>query len=63
MASVGPISVGIRIVDEFFMYKEGVFDHKSCQSNKRHALLIVGYGVFNGKDYWLVKNRQVHRGD
>lgn len=56
VASVGPISVGIRLVKEFSLYKEGVFDHKSCQSNERHALLIVGYGVFNGKDYWLVKN-------
>lgn len=56
VASVGPIAVGIHFVEKFYLYKEGVFDHKFCQSNEGHALLIVGYGVFNGKDYWLVKN-------
>lgn len=57
VASVGPISVGIRVDDAFLMYKEGVYDSQNCQNtNSFHAVLIVGYGVFNGKDYWLVKN-------
>jgi len=22
-----------------------------------HSLLIIGYGTYKGKDYWLLKNR------
>ncbi|UYV60937.1 hypothetical protein LAZ67_1002886 [Cordylochernes scorpioides] len=58
VATIGPISVGIDASsDAFHQYKGGVLDVPDCSSFFiGHAVLIVGYGTENGKDYWLVKN-------
>ena len=35
-----------------------LFDSSSCSNTiLNHAMLVTGYGSYNGKDYWLVKNR------
>jgi hypothetical protein len=32
-----------------------VYEDKDCNPDKLdHAVLLVGYGTENGKDYWLV---------
>lgn len=59
VANVGPISVGIAVTTDFLFYAEGVFDNPECSSaveDQAHAVLAVGYGTENGKDYWLIKN-------
>ncbi|XP_061164738.1 procathepsin L-like [Saccostrea echinata] len=58
VASVGPITVCIDASKQtFHLYKEGVYDDDTCSSLIfDHAVLVVGYGVYQGKDYWLVKN-------
>lgn len=63
VASVGPITVCIDASQPSFqLYKGGVYDEQSCNPIVfDHAVLIVGYGVYQGKDYWLVKNRQVFK--
>ena len=39
-------------------YQRGIFDEPNCSVSKvTHAMLAVGYGRSNGKDYWLLKNR------
>ena len=58
VAHIGPISVTINAgLPSFQMYTDGVYDDPSCHpSQLNHAVLVVGYGTLNGKDYWLVKN-------
>nr|UDE22422.1 cathepsin L2 [Mytilus galloprovincialis] len=57
VATVGPISIAIDADRKFQLYKNGVFDEPECNSTFiDHAVLIVGYGVENGQEYWLVKN-------
>jgi C1A family cysteine protease len=58
----GPITVGFQVTQEFMGYQSGVFDHRDCLGKARqdglggHAVLVVGYGTENNKNYWLIKN-------
>ncbi|XP_066577467.1 cathepsin S [Amia ocellicauda] len=57
LATIGPISVVIDATrPQFLLYKSGVYDDPSCTHNLNHAVLAVGYGTLDGKDFWLVKN-------
>ncbi|UYV65108.1 hypothetical protein LAZ67_3003147, partial [Cordylochernes scorpioides] len=58
VARQGPIAVAIDSNHHSIRhYKEGIYDEPLCSSYRlTHAVLVVGYGSENGKDYWLVKN-------
>ncbi|XP_050300878.1 procathepsin L-like [Anthonomus grandis grandis] len=56
VATVGPVAVAIEVSSNFYKYSRGVYDDDACGQNANHALLVVGYGVEEGKPYWLVKN-------
>lgn len=60
VATIGPISVAIDATHPSFQsYRTGVYYEPACGnlvSNLDHAVLVVGYGTENGRDYWLVKN-------
>ena len=39
-------------------YSDGVFNSLHCSNTKlTHSMLLTGYGTYEGKQYWLVKNR------
>ncbi|RXN30341.1 cathepsin S-like protein [Labeo rohita] len=57
VANIGPISVAIDATrPQFIMYRSGVYNDPSCTKKINHAVLVVGYGVMDGQDFWLVKN-------
>jgi len=57
IAANGPVSIAIEADQmSFQFYSGGVFDDASCGTNLDHGVLIVGYGVDGGKQYFNVRN-------
>jgi len=52
----GPVMVGMIVYEDFFMYKSGIYEHYTGYQVGGHVVLIVGYGNYDGIDYWIVKN-------
>ena len=55
----GPVSIAFQVVDGFRDYSTGVYTSDVCKNGTadvNHAVLAVGYGNEDGKDYWVVKN-------
>lgn len=58
VSNIGPIVVAIDAGHSSFQfYKSGVYNEPECTTLVDHAVLVVGYGTQNGKDYWICKNR------
>ena len=39
-------------------YQKGVFRSTACSSSDlNHSMVVVGYGIYSGREYWLLKNR------
>lgn len=56
VATIGPISVAIDASNLQF-YAGGVFRDDDCVPGRvNHGVLVVGYGVEAGREFWLVKN-------
>lgn len=51
-----PILVSMKLTPQFREYGGGVDDSTYCYPNDNHAMLIVGSGTEDGKDYWLMRN-------
>ncbi|NWI39444.1 CATS protein, partial [Picathartes gymnocephalus] len=57
VATVGPVAVAIDATrPSFFLYRSGVYDDPQCKQEVNHAVLVVGYGSLENKEFWLVKN-------
>ncbi|XP_059159061.1 procathepsin L-like [Physella acuta] len=57
LANVGPVSVAVHASAKFRMYSGGVFYDRLCSPDLvDHAVLAVGYGSYQGEEFWLVKN-------
>ena len=55
--SRGPVSIAIEADTKAFqLYTSGVLTGSACGTKLDHGVLIVGYGVESGTEYWLVKN-------
>ncbi|CAA6658925.1 unnamed protein product [Spirodela intermedia] len=47
-----PVSVGICGSERLFQ----LYSKRPCSTSLDHAVLVIGYGSENGKDYWILKN-------
>ncbi|XP_006981780.1 cathepsin R-like [Peromyscus maniculatus bairdii] len=62
VATIGPISAGVHVASNLFVfYKRGILHDRKCSNTTvNHVVLVVGYGSegeeTDGKKYWLVKN-------
>ena len=59
----GPVVVSIKTHPSFYNYSEGIFSiaNKNSLENKEwqevnHSVLLIGYGIDNGVEYWKIMN-------
>ncbi|CAF1166456.1 unnamed protein product [Adineta ricciae] len=63
LATYGPLAGAIHTTTDLQFYGgsrggrgSDILDIPLCSKQVDHAIVIVGYGTENGKDYWLVRN-------
>jgi C1A family cysteine protease len=52
----GPILTAMNVYRDLYSYTTGIYKHTTNQLEGGHAIVIVGYGEYNGKTFWIVKN-------
>lgn len=52
----GPVEASYKVYEDFYHYKSGVYHYTSGKLVGGHAVKIIGWGVENGVDYWLIAN-------
>jgi C1A family cysteine protease len=52
----GPIVTAMNVYRDLYSYSSGIYQHTTNQLEGGHAVAIVGYGEYNGKTFWIVKN-------
>ncbi|CAG4983236.1 unnamed protein product [Parnassius apollo] len=53
----GPVSVVINSDTSMLYYSSGIYYEPKCnKKSTNHAVTVVGYGVRDGANYWIVKN-------
>ncbi|XP_063959356.1 cathepsin B-like [Lytechinus pictus] len=52
----GPVEADFTVYADFLTYKSGVYQHTTGSELGGHAIKILGWGVEDGTDYWLVAN-------
>jgi KDEL-tailed cysteine endopeptidase len=52
-----PIKVSIKADSNAFrLYSGGIFNDTSCGTEHNHAVGLVGWGVENNVEYWILRN-------
>ena len=61
--NIGPISVGVDANQDWQLYSKGIYDPSKsldgCSSDmsaQDHGVAVVGYGIENEKEYWIIRN-------
>lgn len=58
LLKTGPLAIALN-ANKLQWYTGGIMDYTSSQCNPaglNHAVVLVGYGVEDGVDYWIVRN-------
>jgi len=56
LVSEGPVETGFDVYDDFMNYSGGVYTRTSDEMLGGHAVKVVGWGVENGDEHWIVAN-------
>ncbi|XP_046647089.1 ervatamin-B-like [Daphnia pulicaria] len=57
LTKYGPLAVAITVVGSFYSYSSGVYDDPACDGKDvNHGVVVVGWGVLNSMNYWIVRN-------
>ena len=60
VALIGPVSISIKVTEDFFFYQEGIFYHPTYENDNctvNHSVLLVGYGTdIRDGDFWIILN-------
>jgi len=54
IADRGPVIGGLRVYEDFYFYKSGIYQHVTGIFRGLHAVCVVGYD--DDKKYWIIKN-------
>jgi C1A family cysteine protease len=54
LVTLGPLSVGYAVYEDFYSYRSGIYSHVSGDKMGLHAVLLVGFDDREG--YFIVKN-------
>ncbi|PIC29456.1 hypothetical protein B9Z55_021022 [Caenorhabditis nigoni] len=52
----GPVEATYQVYEDFYYYKSGVYEYVSGKLMGGHAVKIIGWGVEENVDYWLIAN-------
>lgn len=52
----GPVVAVFTVYDDFIQYQSGVYQYTTGSALGGHAIKIIGWGVEDGLNYWLVSN-------
>jgi len=54
----GPLAISVAANSGWQFYSKGIYNHCDSSGNIDidHAVVLVGYGSENGKDFWIVRN-------
>uniref|UniRef100_A0A7S3JEA4 Peptidase C1A papain C-terminal domain-containing protein n=1 Tax=Euplotes harpa TaxID=151035 RepID=A0A7S3JEA4_9SPIT len=52
----GPVETAFWVYEDFMSYKSGIYHHTTGQFLGGHAVKIVGWGVEDNVNYWIVAN-------
>jgi len=56
LINYGPVEVGMEVYSDLSTYTGGIYHHTNGYLRGYHAVTIVGYGKYDGREYWIVKN-------
>jgi cathepsin B len=52
----GSVTAAFTVYEDFLTYKSGVYQHTTGSALGGHAIKVIGWGVEDDTDYWLVVN-------
>jgi len=55
--TIAPVATAVNVVNSFEYYSSGIYNDSTCTSQYvEHGIGVVGYGVLQGQQYYILKN-------